>query len=100
MLLFTSDLETRHGQEMLNQQQVAASIALETQIIGKIQGIQLTGKVYRLSGKEYDIALKNYLLRFPYAGFKDLILWGIVPDFIKMTHNQLGFGKKLIWTRE
>jgi len=24
-------------------------------------------------------------------------LWGIEPDFIKMTHNRLGFGKKLIW---
>jgi hypothetical protein len=30
----------------------------------------------------------------------ELHLWSLTPDFIKMTDNRLGFGKKLIWLPE
>lgn len=97
MIIFTSDPETRHTREMESQPAVAGAIALETLVIGRIQGIQFTGKVRELKGEEYDAALKAYLYKFPVAAFKSILLWGIELDFIKMTHNQLGFGKKLIW---
>jgi len=69
-------------------------------MVGRIQGIQFTGKSSELSGELYDKAEKAYLHKFPLANFKKLTLWGIVPVFIKMTHNRLGFGKKLIWKHE
>jgi uncharacterized protein len=99
LLVFTSDPETRHVREMEMQSRVAGAIALETMVIGRIQGIQLTGEVHELINEEYQHALKDYLHKFPVAVFKELRLWGIEPDFIKMTHNQLGFGKKLIWKK-
>ena len=38
-----------------------------------------------------------YLKRFPYAALAELTLWAIRPDYMKLTDNTLGFGKKLIW---
>ena len=38
---------------------------------------------------------------FPIARLMpNLHLWTLRPDFIKMTDNRLGFGKKLIWTAD
>jgi uncharacterized protein YhbP (UPF0306 family) len=82
---------------MLLQPTVSGAIALETTMIGKIQGIQFTGISTELDGNLYETALSVYLKKFPVAAFKKLILWGIQPDYIKMTHNRLGFGTKLIW---
>jgi uncharacterized protein len=100
LFVFTSDTGTRHVTEMGKQSRVAGTIALETKIVGKIQGIQFTGDSFLLDGELYKQALKAYLKKFPYAGFKELTLWGIEPDFIKMTHNILGFGTKLIWQKD
>ena len=100
LFVFTSDHGTRHVDEMLAQDNVAGAIALETNIIGKIQGIQFTGTASELSDELYHKAHMAYLKRFPVAGFKKLVLWGIEPKFIKMTHNSLGFGTKLIWTHD
>jgi uncharacterized protein YhbP (UPF0306 family) len=97
MLVFTSDTGTRHVDEMFAQPQVAGAIALETTMIGKIQGIQFTGESKLLHGEHYKVALDAYLRKFPFANFKKLELWGIYPEFIKMTHNRLGFGTKLVW---
>jgi uncharacterized protein len=100
MFVFTTDFETRHASEMLAQPHVAGAVALETSMIGKIQGIQFTGFSVLLDGDVYELANSAYLRKFPIANFKKLVLWGIKPDFIKMTHNRLGFGKKLIWREE
>jgi len=100
LFVFTSDHGTRHVNEMMLQPLVAGAVALETTMIGKIQGIQFTGFSHELKDELYETALQAYLKKFPVAGFKKLTLWGIQPDFIKMTHNVLGFGKKLIWTSE
>lgn len=95
--VFTSDDETRHVKMMDTKNQVAVSIALETKIVGKIQGIQMTGKVYRPSESEYERAKRRYLKRFPYAVVMKTSFWFFLPDYAKMTDNAFGFGKKLIW---
>ncbi len=100
MFVFTSDHGTRHVTELLEQPVVSGAIALETSMVGKIQGIQFTGLSAELTGELYDKAHSIYLKKFPVAGFKKLVLWGIKPDFIKMTHNRLGFGTKLIWKQD
>jgi len=96
-IVFTSDYGTRHVRELENQHRVAGAIALETIIVGRIQGIQFTGDCSLLTGDFLTRAKESYHKHFPVSLLMDLTLWGITPDFIKMTHNALGFGNKLIW---
>jgi hypothetical protein len=135
---------------MLNNPDVSGGISLETKVIGKIRGIQLTGKAYyceitttipserchpreggdpfppyrhqserchpreghnefpseRCHPREggdlvssYEPIRNTYLKRFPFALAAKLDLWILYIDYIKMTDNLLGFGKKLIWER-
>jgi len=98
-IVFTSEHDTRHIRELAMQPEVAGAIALETLVIGRIQGVQFTGKAQELKGEDYKTAHKAYVERFPVVALSHLYLWGVDPDFIKMTHNQLGFGKKLIWQK-
>lgn len=95
--IFTSDLSTRHIKEAIENPKVAASIVLETETIGKIQGLQICGELILLENEELKYANKVYLKRFPYAILKDTPLWALKPNYFKLTHNILGFGKKLIW---
>ena len=58
--LVTSDSDTRHIAEAVKQPFVSGAIALETTMIGKIQGIQFTGMMTEV--KEEDAAkMKNSL---------------------------------------
>jgi uncharacterized protein len=98
-IVFTSDPETRHGRNMLNNPQVSAGIALETKVVGLIRGIQLTGSATLCHADEGECR-KAYLKRFPYAIAVKLDLWILRIDHLKMTDNRLGFGKKLLWERE
>lgn len=95
--VFTTDLKTRHGDEMAKNSSVAANIILETSVVGKIQGVQISGTVERPKGELLSAAKKRYLKRFPVARLLDPELWTLTPDLLKMTHNRLGFGKKLFW---
>lgn len=99
MLVFTSDQDTRHGTQALENPQVAGGIALETKTIGKIQGLQFCGKAMLAEGELLKKAKKAYLKAFPYAALMKTTLWAVQLTFLKMTHNRLGFGKKLIWEK-
>ncbi len=94
-LIFSTDATTRHGAEMIANSQVAASIVLETKVVGRIQGAQITGRV--VNATSGDLTL--YLSRFPYAVVMGLNMWRLEIDYLKLTDNTLGFGKKLIWNR-
>ena len=96
LFVFTSDLATRHGAEMVANSSVALSIVLETRIVGRVQGLQVTGRALRGD----DEARKCYIKRFPYAAAADLELWMVEPTMMKLTDNTLGFGKKLVWQSE
>lgn len=97
VLVFTSDDATSHVAHMRASAAVAASIVLETRIVGRIQGVQICGTA--AEGSDED--RKLYLKRFPYAAAMGATtLWRIEPTFIKLTDNTLGFGKKLIWKRD
>ena len=96
LFIFTSDSTTRHGAEMEQNPNVALSIALETRVVGRIQGLQIVGKAERGDSK----AQATYIKRFPYAAVAPLSLWMVRPEMMKLTDNTLGFGKKLIWHAE
>lgn len=94
---FSTENETRHGKNLCVNPHVAGTIALETMRVGLIQGVQFTGICYEPSGEELSKARSLYLKRFPVARILDTHFWGMAPAILKMTHNQLGFGKKLTW---
>ena len=96
-LVFTSDKKTRHITEVAQNPIVAGSIVLETETIGKIQGLQFCGEMIEVSGKLKTKAKTTYLKRFPYAILSGTPLWIIDITFAKLTDNRLGFGKKLIY---
>ena len=98
-LIFSSDIKTKHATDFIENSEVAGTIALETKDVEKIQGVQLLGKITEPKGEEINNATKRYLKEFPYAQKMQLYLWEMKLTFIKMTHNKLGFGKKLIWEK-
>lgn len=95
--VFTSDDETKHANHALSNSNVAGSVVLETNTVGKIQGIQFCGTMERPSDELQKKAKKAYLKKFPFAVLMKTSLWVLNLDYIKMTDNRLGFGKKLIW---
>ena len=96
-LFFSSDTKTKHAQDFIANPNVAGTIALETKEISKIQGVQLLGKIKELKGKQLKIAKEQYVKVYPYSRLMETHLWEMELTFAKMTHNRLGFGKKLIW---
>jgi uncharacterized protein YhbP (UPF0306 family) len=97
--VFTSNDQTRHILEALKQPVVAASIVLETKIVGKIQGVQITGRLDATGGELLNKYKMSYLKRFPIAATMDTKYWTLTIDYMKMTDNRLVFGQKLIWER-
>lgn len=96
-LIFTSDEATRHVRDFTeNAAAVAASVVLDSKIVGKLQGIQITGVVKKADDERYK---EQYLKRFPYAVFMLKELWVLRIDTAKYTDNRLGFGKKLYYER-
>ena len=98
-LIFSTETKTKHAQDFITNTNVAGSIALETKEVSKIQGVQLQGTIQELKGEDLKIAKEQYIKAFSYAANMDLHLWAMPLNFIKMTHNKLGFGKKLIWEK-
>jgi uncharacterized protein len=98
-LVFTSDYDTKHIRDLEGGNRVAASIVLETSVVGKIQGIQLRGKLSEPGDEMLKKANNTYLKRFPFAALMETTLWMLEVDYVKMTDNRLGFGKKVVWER-
>jgi len=96
-LVFTTDIDTRHGKELIKNPNVAGSVVLETMVIGKIRGVQFQGIVSEPEGELLSKAKWAYLKKFPPAALMDTHLWIVRLTLIKMTDNRLWFGKKMIW---
>jgi len=91
--VFASGGETEHTAQMTANPSVAAGIALETDSVGKIQGLQCRGRVLPSDAADAHC----YFSRFPYAKVMRPTLWRLEPAWMKLTDNRLGFGKKLVW---
>lgn len=96
VFIVASDTESEHIRQVACNASVAGTVALETKSIGKIRGIQFSGRMQRCEESDQR---ERYFGRFPYARVMNPLLWTIRLDEIKMTDNRLGFGKKLIWKR-
>jgi hypothetical protein len=95
--VFTTDNATKHAQDAIQNQNVAGSVVLETSVVGKIRGIQFRGTMQIPENELASKARFAYLKKFPFAILMDTKLWIVRVNYIKMTDNRLGFGKKLIW---
>lgn len=93
-LVFASDTNTTHAKAMLNAP-VAASVALDTKVVGRIQGVQIKGSISPASKKQKEI----YFSRFGFARLLSPTLWALEISWAKMTDNTLGFGKKLLYLK-
>lgn len=93
MLYIAGDEDSIHMSAALKSGAAAGTIALDTKIVGRIQGIQFRSKV--------EVARTNtiYLRRFPYAAAMSPKVFSLSLEWVKFTSNTLGFGKKLIWQR-
>lgn len=99
-LIFKSDTGTRHVTELLLHSQVAGSILPKNIAIGKVKGIQFSGRALSLKETEaHDQLRKLYYRQFPFALPMKGQLWIVEIETIKMTDNTLGFGTKLHWKR-
>lgn len=98
VFLITTDKETKHGSEALDNKHVAVNIVLETEKIGMIRGLQVSAEIECIKASIFSKYKRIYLKRFPYAVLKQSDLWIVNPQLMKLTDNRLGFGKKLIWT--
>jgi uncharacterized protein YhbP (UPF0306 family) len=94
VFIVASDETTEHMTNAVQNPRIAGSIVVETKTVGKIQGLQFKGTI---EPADDDAAASTYLKAFPYARMMSPRLWRIFPQFMKLTDNRLGFGKKLEW---
>ncbi|MDD3569463.1 MAG: pyridoxamine 5'-phosphate oxidase family protein [Bacteroidales bacterium] len=99
-LVFASDYDTKHIMQASHNIYVAGSIVLESNVVGKTQGVQFQGIISEPQGDSLNKARAAYLKRFPVASLMKTTLWVVDLTFLKFTDNNLGFGKKLIWEKE
>jgi len=87
--------DTQHIKNIKINPKIAGNILLETNEIGKIQGLQFKGEFLVLRERKLKAL---YFKTFPYALALAPKLWQIKIEFFKLTDNRLGFGKKLLWS--
>ena len=100
LLVFTSEAHTRHVKNMMENNLVAGTVALETKRVGILRGVQFRGRAQQPTGALAEKARRAYLVRFPYALLKPAPLWVVELHTVKFTDNRFGFGKKIYWERE
>jgi uncharacterized protein len=100
MLAFKSKKDSRHIAEALQQKNVAGTILPDQLKLGTVKGIQFQGNLVFPDHDTLTNMKGKYYGKFPYARAVSGDIWIIELNFIKMTDNQLGFGKKLIWHKD
>lgn len=91
--IVASSYDTTHIKHILKNSNVAGNILLETDTIGKIEGVQFKATMKLLEDRQLKAL---YFKKFPYALAMLPHLWQIEITYFKMTDNSLGFGKKII----
>lgn len=94
LFVVASDPNSEHMRNAQSNPQVAGAIALETRMVGKIEGLQFKGVLER-SEDEADAAL--YFAAFGYARVMRPTFWRLHVSSMKLTDNTLGFGTKITW---
>jgi hypothetical protein len=101
-LIFISEPQVRHSQNVARDGRVAATIYADGQHWQNIQGIQLEGTCVALAGQEVAAAKAAYLAKYPFIAADKLLLsmlsrvtfYKIRPSWLRLIDNSLGFGHK------
>ncbi|MHB8618957.1 MAG: pyridoxamine 5'-phosphate oxidase family protein [Chloroflexota bacterium] len=94
-IFFLSSPGSLHCQQALANPRVAVTISQDYADWRGIQGIQLTGQALPLEDSAH--ARSVYLAKYPFAGSfppSDAAYWKIVPRWVRMVDNTLGFAHK------
>ena len=94
-LLIASSSSSSHIKFLKNSKLVAGTVALDTKIVGKIEGVQFQGVMKEAEDNEREL----YFNKFFYAKAMNPEIWCISLEKVKFTSNTLGFGKKIGWQR-
>lgn len=98
-LLYVTSLDTTHGRLALSNPSVVATVAPQGRDIAGVQGVQIRGLSTMLQGQEAADAKALFLAYFPEVGAVPAPIWALVPDYVKMVDNTVGFGHKEEWPR-
>ncbi len=102
-LFFLSADHTRHAQNLASNPKVAATIQENYHDWPEIQGIQLSGMVEVLAGKERQVAIALYEQKYPFVktaspaikkGLQILNWYCLSPDKLYFIDNRKGFGHR------
>lgn len=97
-LIFKSDENTKHGQILALNFDVAGTVTAPYFTLRKLKGIQFGGKL--LNDKSLiSKAIWHYYGRFPYAMTVPGKIYIIELEIVKLTDNSRGFANKQIWKR-
>ncbi|MDR3515942.1 MAG: pyridoxamine 5'-phosphate oxidase family protein [Azospirillaceae bacterium] len=97
--LCLSSIETRHGSEMRDHDQVAGTVSSQQATVARIRGLQFSGIAVLQEGEAEAVGRSLYYKRFPFARLYPAPLWAIVLETMKYTDNSFGFGTKFHWRR-
>lgn len=97
--VFTSDIESRHIQEALTNVNVAGTVVLESEIAGKMQGVQFEGRLKILDQALTQKAKMVYVKKYPMTSLMQTSLWFLEISSFKFTDNRLFPGNKVFWKR-
>lgn len=97
--VFISEIESRHIQEALANTYVSGTVVLESDIAGKLQGVQFEGKLRILDLQLTNKAKMLYVKKYPMTSLLQTSLWFLEVSYMKFTDNRLIPGNKLFWKR-
>ncbi|QCD45249.1 hypothetical protein [Campylobacter mucosalis] len=95
-LVIASDSSTKHIKALEFEHKICGTIAINTLVVAKIEGVQFHADIITANSDMADI----YFKRFAYAKAMHPTLWQIRLNSIKYTSNTLGFANKISWQRE
>jgi uncharacterized protein YhbP (UPF0306 family) len=99
LLVFKTDMKSRHMEEANKQIWVAGTILPDKQKKGIVIGVQYQGKMVLEDEERVTKARKRYYKKFPFAKAMDGEIAVLELTHVKLTDNKLGFGKRLVWEK-
>lgn len=97
LLYFKTSPGSHHVKLLLKNPFVAGTVQQDKLNTLAIRGLQFSGVAYWQDGKMPGHASILYHARHPMALTVDGEIWTIQLHNIKMSHNTLGFNKKVLW---
>ena len=100
VLHYKSGLDTHHSALITANPVIAGTILPDKLNVLQVKGIQFEGIVLTADHSFMKNASSHYHKKYPFALAMTGEIWTVQLNSIKMTDSKLGFGEKIIWSRE